>query len=214
MRLAILFMFIFLAGCSFKSDNLGAWKKETSNSFESYTKYYLEGKTRLASVSLKRALDSAKSSADLRPLSKVYLGVCALHVGVLIDDKCDDFLSLDDVLDKNDSSRSYYYMIEKKFRDVRVKSLPKQYRDFVKAVKKSDFKSAKQDIKAMKNISSALIASSLIKEHLNSDDIDFLIQRASLYGYKKAIIRWLKFLKTTSTTKKNRKIDKLLKILN
>ncbi len=213
MKKIILLIAIFLVGCSLKNETPGIWKKDTSNSFDSYKQYYLEGKTRLASVSLKRALKSAKSSADLKPLAKVYLGVCALHVAVLINDKCEEYTSLLDVLDKNDPSKSYYYMIENRFDKVSLDDLPEQYKSFVKQMKAKDYKSAKKQMKKIKNISSMLVAASLIKEHLNSKDVEFLINKLSLYGYKKPIIRWLKFSKRINPREKNIKIDKLLKII-
>ncbi len=206
-------MTVFFIGCSFKNDSQGVWKKDTSNSFDSYKQYYLEGKTRLASVSLKRALISAKSSADLKPLAKVYLGVCALHVAVLINDKCEEYVSLANLLPKNDTSLSYYNMIERNFAKVSVNKLPPQYHNFVKNIQKHKFRDAIKEAKKMKSPSSMLISLSLIKEYLNSNDLDFIIHKISLYGYKKAIIRWLKYSKNKSTHSKNIKIDKLLKII-
>ncbi len=214
MKTVILFIALFLVGCSLKNETPDIWKKDTSNSFDSYKQYYLEGKTRLASVSLKRALDSAKRSADLKPLAKVYLGVCALHVAVLINDKCEEYVELLDVLDKNDSSKSYYYMIENRFNKVNVDNLPQQYKSFAKQMKVKNYKNAKKEMKKMENTSSLLVAASLIKKDLNAKDIDLIIDRLSLYGYKKPIIRWLKYSKHINSHKENSKTDKLLKIIN
>ena len=99
MKIFMLLIVLFFAGCSFKSDEHDIWRKNATNSFESYSRYFLMGKNQMALVSLKRAINSAKSSANMTPLSKVYLGVCALHVAVLIDDKCEGYLSLSDVLE-------------------------------------------------------------------------------------------------------------------
>lgn len=214
MKKIIFLIALLLAGCSLKNESPDIWKKDTSNSFDSYKQYYLEGKTALASVSLKRALNSAKSSADLKPLAKVYLGVCALHVAVLINDKCEEYVSLSDILDKNDSSKNYYYMIEGKFDKVNPDNLPKQYKSFAKQMQTKNYKNAKKEMKKIQSISSMLVAASLIKEYLSSNDIDFLIDRLSLYGYKKPIVRWLKYSKNINSRKKNTKIDKLLKIIN
>lgn len=214
MKKIIFLIALLLAGCSLKNESPDIWKKDTSNSFDSYKQYYLEGKTALASVSLKRALKSAKSSADLKPLADVYLGVCALHLAVLINDKCEEYVSLSDVLDKNDTSKNYYYMIEGKFNKVNPDNLPKQYKSFAKQMKIKNYKNAKKEMKKIQSISSMLVAASLIKEHLNTNDIDFLIDRLSLYGYKKAIVRWLKYSKNINSHKKNSKIQKLLKILD
>ena len=213
MKYIVLLITVFFIGCSFKNDSQGVWKKDTSNSFDSYKQYYLEGKTRLASVSLKRALVSAKSSADLRPLAKVYLGVCALHVAVLINDKCDEYVSLSDLLPKNDASHSYYNMIERNFTKVDVSKLPSQYHSFVKNIQKHKFRDAIKEAKKMESLSSMLVSLSLVKEYLNSDDLDFIIRKISLYGYKKAIVRWLKYSKNKNTHSKNIKIDKLLNIM-
>ncbi len=124
MRLFVLLVFLFFAGCSFKGEQHDTWKKNTTNSFESYSKYFLMGKNQMALVSLKRAIKSAKSSADLTPLSKVYLGVCALHVAVLMGDKCEGYLSLSDVIDKKNTTWSYYYMLQNRFDKVDIDKLP------------------------------------------------------------------------------------------
>ena len=214
MKQIIFVIAILLAGCSSKNESPNIWKKDTSNSFDSYKQYYLEGKTRLASLSLTRAINSAKSSADLKPLAKVYLGVCALHVAVLINDKCEDYTSLLDILDKNDPSESYYYMIENKFSRVNLDYIPEQYKSFAKEMKVKNYKNAIKEMKKIQSTSSMLVAASLIKKHLNSRDIDFLIDRLSLYGYKKPIIRWLEYSKNINSHEKNYKIDKLLKIIS
>ncbi len=208
----LIFLFVF-AGCSFKGAQKDMWIKDASNSFESYSNYYLQGDTRLASVSLKRAEQSAKSSVNLTPLSKIYLGVCALHVAVFIDDKCTQYISIRDIVKNKNNSESYFNMLQKNFGVLKTEYLPEQYVDFANAMKKEDFLSAFKSIKIMPKTSSKLISASLMKEHLSAKDIEYIIDEASFSGYKKAVVRWLKFLEEKSIGAKRQKIEKMLHVL-
>ncbi len=210
----VIFVFVFIfSGCSLKESQQNVWIKNSSNSFESYTNYFLKGENRLALVSLKRAIKSAKSSANLKPLAKIYLGVCALNNSVLIKDKCEGYLSILDLLDRDQETLGYYNMLQKRFDKVEIKYLPEQYRDFVGYIKKDDYKKAILRIRNMKNITSMLISASLVKDSLKKDDVDFIINKLSSYGYKKALINWLKYAKKLNSPEKNIKIDRVLSIL-
>ena len=208
----IIFLLIF-TGCSFKSAQQDMWRKDAATSFDTYSNYYLKGETTLASVALKSAISSAKSSADLTPLSKIYLGTCALHIAVLIDDSCLEYKAIKDMLKEENNSWDYYHMLQKNFDKITIKNLPPQYADFVTAMQKKDFKSAFYSIKKMSQTSSKLIAASLMREHLNEKEIQNIIDVASFHGYKKAVIRWLEFLKEKSSDVKKQKIQKMLDIL-
>lgn len=209
----LVILLLFFTGCSFKAEQKDTWRKNASNAFDSYSNYYLQDETTLASSSLKEAIGSAKNSANLSPLSKIYLGTCALHVAVLIDDECLEYNQIKDILKEKDSSESYYNMLQKNYDNIDLKSLPPQYSDFVKAMEKKDYRSAFKAIQTIQKTSSKLIAASLMKEHLSKKEIHYIIDEASFSGYKKAVIRWLEFLKEKSNDAEKQKIQKLLNIL-
>jgi uncharacterized protein YfeS len=214
MKTFILIGFVLIfSGCSFKTEQKEMWKQNASSSFDSYANYYLKGEMELASVSLQRAISSAKNSVDLIPLSKIYLGTCALHVAVLKEDKCLEYSSIREMLSEEDTSEDYYNMLQKNFHEVKVENLPLQYIDFVKEIKKEEYKSAFHSIKNMSKISSKLVAAALMREHLNEKEINYIIEEASLSGYKKAVIGWLQFLKEKSDDAEKQKIQKMLDIL-
>ncbi|WP_331774802.1 hypothetical protein [Sulfurospirillum sp. 1612] len=214
MRSTILILFLLIfTGCSFKTTPQDMWRKNAATAFERYSDYYLKGETALASASLNSAIKNAKSSADLRPLSKIYLGTCALHIAVLIDDPCSEYKAIRDMLDPEHSSWDYYNMLQKNFDNITIKNLPPQYGDFVTAMQKEDFQGAFQSIQKMPKTSSLLIAASLMRKHLNESQIHEIINAASFRGYKKAVVRWLGFLKEKSSGIKKQKIDKMLDLL-
>ena len=203
-------MFLFV-GCSFKSNPKFKYRVNASNSFESYTDYYLKNQTRLASTELKRALQNAKEGYDLDTLSKIYLGECALHMAVLIDDKCDEYNSIKK-LKPNVTNENYYRLIQGDIKGVSIKSLPDLYQNFAKYLKQNNYKEAFKAIKDMKSVSSKLISASIMRKHLTKDEIRYIIKEASAMGYKKATRRWYLYLRSISSQKEKDKIDAKLKI--
>ncbi|MFT7004075.1 MAG: hypothetical protein ACJAWW_001427 [Sulfurimonas sp.] len=67
-----------------------------------------------------------------------------------------------------------------------------QYKDFALHLSKKDYIKANEDISKMSKVTSQLLAASLIKENLNSKTRQKMIDIASLYGYKKSVVFWLK----------------------
>lgn len=208
----IIFILVF-SGCSFKSDQKDLWKKNVSNSFDSYVTYYLQGDFRLASIELNRAVSCAKNSVDLSPLSKIYLGKCALDISVLRDVECQEYDSIKDMLEIDNDCDNYHYMLQKNFNKVNLKKLPLQYNNFVKAMKNKDYNNAFNAIRKMQKTSSKLVAAALMKEFLGKNEINYIINEASISGYKRAVISWLKFLKEKSSDVEQQKVQKMLDIL-
>ncbi|NPA74102.1 MAG: hypothetical protein GXO12_05260 [Epsilonproteobacteria bacterium] len=206
-----LIVIVLFAGCSFKATQKYKYRVDASNSFDSFRDYYLKGQTRLASTALQRAINNAKQGYDIDSLSKIYLGACALHIGVLIDDKCEEYLKIKH-LSQNDSLQDYYHLIEGEFS--KIKNPPKEYSDFVNAMKKGDYKSAFEAVKSMKDSTSKLIAASLMKEHLTKPQINYIINEAASMGYKKAVKRWYGYLKTKSTQKERDIINKKMELFD
>lgn len=209
LRYVLLIASLLFVGCSFKTDNRYKYRVDASNSFDSFKKYYLQGKTRLASVELKRALQSAKEGSDINSIAKIYLGECALHKAMLIDDNCSEYLQIKELVSDKDLE-NYYLFITGKFQKLDTSLLPKSYRDFANYLKRKNFDAATKALFEIKNSDSKIIAASIIKRRLSRDDIKKIIDISSAMGYKKVTTRWYNLLKTKSTDKQKRVIDKKL----
>ncbi len=210
-KFIILTVIILFTGCSFKTSDKYKYRVDASNSFESFKKYYLQGKTRLASIALKRALQNAKAGSDINSIAKIYLGECALHNAMLIKDNCSEFAQIKDII--NDKTiQNYYLFLIGDFQKIDTQFLSKQYRDFTKYLKQQDIKNAIKALHKIKDIDSQIIAASLIKNKLSKKDVKDIIKSSSSMGYKKATARWYKFLMKKSTADEKRVIEKKLKL--
>ena len=207
----ILIVTLLFTGCSLKVNNKYKYRVDASNSFDSFKKYYLQGKTRLASIALKRALQNAKEGSDINSIAKIYIGECALHNALLIQDSCNEFAQIKDIIsDKN--IQNYYLFLTKDFQKIDTKFLPERYRDFAKYLKQKEFKNAIKALHKIKDTDSQIIAASLIKDKLSKKDIKEIIKLSSSMGYKKATDRWYTLLESKSTAAEKRVIEKKLKL--
>lgn len=204
----IFYLFIvllFMNACSMKTPP-NDWQIQSSISFNSYTKNFLQGDDAIAKSDLKRAIAHAKSSADISSLARIYLGTCALNKSIGIIDTCHDYKMVEELT--NDSSlKTYYAFLEMQHQDVDINLLPKQYKHFFKYISLKEYSKAISSIKDAP-ISSQLIAHSLIKEHLNEEQIENILDNASFYGYKKAVIYWLENLEKITTDENKKEISR------
>ncbi|WP_345980157.1 hypothetical protein [Sulfurimonas sp. HSL3-2] len=204
---------LLLSACSFTTPK-NDWQINSINAYESYKKYYLKGEDNLANTDMKRAVKYAKQSADLNTLARIYLSECALHVSVLEDDDCKKYKELDDLV-TSDELRSYSLFLQNKITKDDIKNLPSRYQDFSEYVQKKEYINAQKELEKMDDIVSKMVAASLIREYLDPKSIKNIIDEASFYGYKKAVINWMKFYETKVTDSTERDlINKKLKILN
>ncbi|MBU0721769.1 hypothetical protein KJ877_10530 [bacterium] len=180
--------FLFL-GCSFKTPP-NQWQYDGTNAYESYKKNFLAANESLAKNDLARAVKHAKVSANLNLLARIYLGECALNLSVGIKSECTKYQNIKAVITDKELE-SYYRLLRLELHNIDISSLPKDYRDFARHVETSRYKQAAEDILAMENTSSKLLAAALIKEHLNNPLRYTLIETASFHGYKKAVLFWL-----------------------
>jgi len=190
--ISVLLSIVFFQGCSLKSPE-NQWEYNSSNAFNSYKKSFLINEEELAKSDLQRAIKYAKQSADLRQLSRIYLGVCALNISVGEEQGCANYKKIEALINSLEL-RSYFLMLTNKItkeQENQLLYLPKQYQSFAKyrLLKKYDL--AFESIKSMEQISSQFIAASLIKKELKKSDINYLIKTASFYGYKKLVLFWL-----------------------
>jgi predicted outer membrane protein len=183
------------------------------NAFESYKKNFLSQKDTLAKDDLKRAISLAKSSDDLNHLATIYLGECALNKSVGIDDKCDDFLKIKELVTK-ESLINYYYLLELDLKKLDPTKLDDRYKDFAIYLKKQEFKKANEAIIDMKSPTSKFIAISLLKDKVSKKTIQDALKTASLHGYKKEVVYLLHLLKDKETNPDKKKIiEKKIEIL-
>lgn len=202
---------LLFSACSFKSPP-NQWQYKSTTAFDSYTKNFLSANGSLAKNDLSRAIKHAKQSADLKMLARIYLGECALNISVGIDDGCQDYLNIADVVNDN-SLEAYYSFITLKPK-YSVKNLNSQYKDFASLVKNKDFSKANSEILKIQKPTSKLLAASLIKDKLTQQTRYEMINSASFYGYKKSVLFWLSEAKINTTDEDERKkLSKKISIL-
>ncbi len=207
-----LLVLAFLGGCSFTAKP-DAWKYKSINAFSSYTKNFLSARDALAKSDLARAVSHAKSSADLTQLSRIYLGECALNISVGIQDRCQKYLSIADLV-QNKELDAYYKFIRWQIDPQDLDALIPSYRDFARYKIKNESQKAIESLFEMDKITSKLLAASLIQEKLSFEDVQKLIELASFYGYKKSVLYWLHVQKTKTTQNTQReRIAKKIKVL-
>lgn len=207
-----IYLLVFFQGCSFKSP-LNQWEFNSSSSFSSYSKYFLIDEEELANSELQRAIKYAKQSANLEQLARVYLGACALNISVGKEDKCKDYIKIEEFV-SSPELKVYYLMLLNEGQEEQTSYLPKQYQTFIeyKYLKKYDL--AFESIKSIKQASSQFIAAKLIKKQIKKSQVKFLINKASFYGYKKIVLFWLNYYYSLeSNLKEKEKIAKKIKIL-
>ncbi len=207
-----LLVLAFFTGCSFKGEP-DAWRHKSINAFSSYTKNFLSARDALAKSDLARAVNHAKSSADLTQLSRIYLGECALNISVGIKDECEKYLSIADLV-QNRELNAYYKLIRWQIDLQDIDALAASYRDFTRYKIKNESQKAIESLFEMDKITSQLVAASLIQEKLSFEDVQKLIELASFYGYKKSVLYWLHVQKMKTTRSVQiQKIEKKIKIL-
>ena len=193
---------LLFSACSFKSPP-NQWQYKSTTAFVSYTKNFLSANDSLARNDLSRAIKHAKQSADLKMLARIYLGECALNISVGIDDSCQNYLNITDVVNDN-SLKAYYSFITLK-PESSVENLNSQYKDFALLIKKNDFSKANSEILKIQKHTSKLLAAALVKDKLTQSSRYEMIKTASFYGYKKSVLFWLNEAKINSTDKNERK---------
>jgi len=210
-KLIPLIVILFFNACSFKTAQ-NMWQKKSTNAFNSYTKNFLSDNN-MAKNDLQRAIKHAKQSANLTQLARVYLGKCALNISVGIEDNCKEYLNIADVV-QNNRLDAYYNFITKSLKDTQIKFLPHYYQEYSKNIERKKFRDANKNIITMPRITSTLLSGVLIKENLEDSSREKIIQLASFYGYKKAVLFWLnEEKKYTKDSKKIEYLNKKISIL-
>lgn len=210
--ISLIFILFILTGCSFKSVE-NQWEFNSAKSFESYKKNFLSGEFLIAKGDLQSSISYAKRSANLNQLGRIYLGKCALNISIGNEDTCKEFFEIKDLINSNELN-SYYMMLNDKLPKENVEFLPKKYQNFYISKLEKDYDKSFESIKNEENISSLFIATSLIKNKLSKNQINYLIDKASFHGYKALVLFWLKQLhKKELDENEKKKILKKIKII-
>lgn len=203
---------LLFSGCSFDTPP-NEWQYSSVNAFDSYTKNFLRSNDNLAKNDLQRAVKHAKNSAELTHLGSIYLGECALNISVGIADKCKKYQDIEELIGSK-TLDAYYDFLTLSIREEQISQLPKIYREFIWHVKSKEFSEANKDIAKMDKPTSQLLAASLLKDKIEKNTIEKVIEVASFNGYKKTLIFWLNKLKERTSSKKElNKINKKISIL-
>jgi hypothetical protein len=212
MKYILLCSLILLSGCSFKTAP-NQWQYKSANAFSSYTKNFLSDNQILADNDLSRAVQHAKKSADFTQLATIYLGECALNISLGIEDKCEKYKNIQELVN-NEELNAYYAFITRSISHEDIKLLPQHYQVFALSFNKSDFKKANTELLRMEKETSRLLCASLLKNKIDKEVRTKIIQTASFYGYKKAVLFWLgELLKNTSDLGEVKNIERKIAIL-
>lgn len=212
MRVLIIISFLFLFNaCSSKSP-INQWKIKSSKAFDSYKKNFFSSNVALAESDFETSIRYAKQGGDIEYLASVLLGDCALQISIDGDKKsCHKYKELSMLFD-NKRLHSYYHMLTNQ--PLNIKYLPKKYKTFIDLKQQKKYDLAFENLIQMKSISSSIIAASLMKKQLQKDQIVLLMEKASLYGYKRLVIYWLRYLNSIEINKEEKaKLEKKIDIL-
>lgn len=208
--ISISFLF-FLGGCS-TSTPPNQWQYRSTTAFNSYEKNFLRENLLVAREDLKRAIKHAKMSADLEQLGAIYLGECALNIATSTKSfECADYTKIAPLLHSKRLS-SYYDFLQKKPSD--IEALPREYQNIAKLFVNQSFQEYKKVLFDIEKPTSLFVSASLLQKKLDSEDMQKIIDKASLYGYKRVVLFWLDRLRaSTKDSTIKEKISKKIEIL-
>ena len=211
LTLVLIALLVFNA-CSLKTPE-NDWQRKSTSAFSSYTKNFLSGNDALAQNDLSRAIQHAKQSADLTQLAKIYLGECALNISSGTNDTCKKYIHISNLLEDKKLD-AYYSLLTRSINKQQINLLPPQYQSFASNILKKDFTAANIAIQKMQKASSAFLCAALIKDKLDSNTRKHILDSASLNGYKKLVLFWLKEEKNFTTDESHlEKLQKKISIL-
>ena len=197
---------ILLGGCSVKSPD-NAWQHYAAASAEQAERYFLEGKPLLAKSAFRRAETHASQSADLSALARIRLQQCALNHAVLLGDDCEEYAKLSPLV-HDETLSSYHALLNGSLKEENIADLPPRYRDFARALAGQNSKKIRRAVAETKPATSMMVAASLAREHLDETTMERVIEKASYFGYKRAVIAWMEHLAQTTKNDDKRELLK------
>jgi hypothetical protein len=207
----LLFTLVFLLSSCSGPKPVNAWKYEATASLNDYSKHYFHNHLLRAKVDLAHARESALHSANLSTLIDIELTVCALKIASLEKDTCEKAYELL-LLEPKQTQSAYLHFFTQTLTKDEIDLLPSAYQDFAQALlEKRDFHPALSSIKSTR---SRALASALVINDLQYEEVKYLVNRLSYHGYKKPLLAWLKILKKLEDKPKQKKIiEEKIKIL-
>lgn len=206
---SLLFVALFV-GCSTATPP-NQWQYKSTTAFNSYQENFLKYNLIVAKADLQRSIKHAKMSADLTQLATIYLSKCALESAVstqLVE--CREYEEIQPLI-HDKLLESYYMFLQKK--EVDSSTLPSEYKQLSQLFT-SKSSAYSKTLFSIKKPTSFFIGASLLQDSLSLEEIDRVIKKASLYGYKHLVLFWLKkALVKTNNLQKRENLRKKLEIL-
>jgi len=200
----------FVVGCS-STPPPNEWQYKSTVAYNSFEKNFLINNIVVAQADLNRAVKHAKMSANLEQLASIYLGECALKLATSVEKpECREYREIAPLV-RSKRLSNYYNFLEQQTFDVAL--LPKDYQKIASLLKQTT-KAYKEVLFSIEKPTSLFISAALIQKRLDEEDMQKLIEKASLYGYKRVVLFWLdKLQKTTSNQKLKEESIKKIEIL-
>jgi hypothetical protein len=167
-------MLLMILGCA--GANIPDWTYESYDALDNYKEASLRGKTGLAELYFKRAVEETQRSGDLILLGRVYLTRMAMQT-VLQRPLSDKAFLVGQALTPYPENDHYYRLLRGKDLKMDPAALPVPYRDFAAALQKGDESAAMEAIDRIDDPCSQLIAIAVC------DKWQLCVER----GYRKAI---------------------------
>jgi hypothetical protein len=198
--LCLLFLFLFLGGCSSKPTP--GWIVASDQQLETFKHHFLTGgQPTVTERHFRKALEEIKKSGDLDLLGKAWLTRMALAVAVLSEMDGGEYGTIA-AAHPVPANRNFYRFLTGDPAAVEGSLLPGQYRSFLKALQQGDTVKVEEAVVAMADdpLSQLIAAGISIRRHLESEAIlQAAVGTASRNGWKRALLVWLERLQTFYT---------------
>ena len=204
---------LLLQACSSPQPK-NSWQYQATTSLNNYTKHFLEGNTLRAKADLSHARKKASHSANLGTLIDIELTACAMQLSVLKSYPCQNASDLL-VLEPSSPKQAYLDLMQGKLTTQQIEHLPSQYQDFALAYVENDISALNKTVSKIKPLTSRILASALIKDKIDAENVAQLIDTLSYYGYKAPLLSWMKHQMNHEEDKqKKMKIKAKIEVLN
>lgn len=204
MRWLLMLVPLLFAACS-TPQHEDSWRYQAATATEAYAEHFLKDERLLVQSNYSHAERSARQSADLESLARLYLTRCALKRAVFEADGCEEAAELTLLLGDAGLS-AYYAMLTASLPPEQISDLPPQYRRFGYALLSGDGDRICRTAMAVTPLRSRLVAAALVRDRLDPSDIETLIEDASHPGYRRAVLAWMRYLSDITTDPEQRSL--------
>ena len=192
-RVLLISLILVMLGCS--GAKIPDWTYESYDALESYKENTLEGRTGLAEMYFKRAVEETQRSGDLTLLGRVYLTRMALETVLQYSLSDEKFLAIQNNA-PDQQNEQFYRLIKGQGAGMISESLPQQYREFASALQKNDENAASGAIDRIADPVSRIIAVSICDKWqlCRARGYRAAIDTASRQGWKAVLLIYLEKL--------------------